>query len=66
MKSKWVNNVKSDIIDNALSPTVADGHLSLPEEIKEEMGLMADSRVRVVLEREVQREKARIDHEISL
>ncbi|MCL0066188.1 hypothetical protein M1N79_04860 [Dehalococcoidia bacterium] len=41
-----------------IAKVLPDGHLSLPEKIKEEMGLMADSRVRVVLEREVQREKA--------
>lgn len=41
-----------------IAKVLPDGHLSLPEKIKEEMGLMADSRVRVVLEREVHREKA--------
>lgn len=41
-----------------IAKVLPDGHLSLPEEIKEKMGLTANSRVKVVLEREVQREKA--------
>ena len=40
-----------------IAKVLPDGHLSLPEEIKEKMGLAANSRVKVVLEREVQREK---------
>ena len=35
-----------------------DGHLSLPEEIKEKMGLTPNSKVNVVLEREAERERA--------
>jgi bifunctional DNA-binding transcriptional regulator/antitoxin component of YhaV-PrlF toxin-antitoxin module len=41
-----------------IAKVLPDGHLSLPEEIKEKMGLTANSRVKVVLEREAQREKA--------
>ncbi len=41
-----------------IAKVLPDGHLSLPEEIREKMGLTANSRVKVVLEREAQREKA--------
>jgi bifunctional DNA-binding transcriptional regulator/antitoxin component of YhaV-PrlF toxin-antitoxin module len=41
-----------------IATVLPDGHLSLPEEIKEKMGLAANSRVKVVLEREAKREKA--------
>jgi bifunctional DNA-binding transcriptional regulator/antitoxin component of YhaV-PrlF toxin-antitoxin module len=41
-----------------IAKVLPDGHLSLPEEIKEKMGLTANTRVKVVLEREAQREKA--------
>lgn len=41
-----------------IAKVLPDGHLSLPEEIKEKMGLSANSRVKVVLEREAKREKA--------
>ena len=41
-----------------IAKVLPDGHLSLPEEIREKMGLVANSRVKVVLEREIQREKA--------
>lgn len=40
-----------------IAKVLPDGHLSLPEEIREKMGLVANSRVKVVLEREIQREK---------
>jgi bifunctional DNA-binding transcriptional regulator/antitoxin component of YhaV-PrlF toxin-antitoxin module len=41
-----------------IAKVLPDGHLSLPEEIKEKMGLTANTRVKVVVEREAQREKA--------
>ena len=41
-----------------IAKVLPDGHLSLPKEIKEKMGLTANSRVKVVLEREAKREKA--------
>ncbi len=41
-----------------IAKVLPDGHLSLPEEIREKMGLAANSRVKVVLEREAQKEKA--------
>jgi len=41
-----------------IAKVLPDGHLSLPEEIKEKMGLTANSRVKVVLEIEAQRDKA--------
>ena len=41
-----------------IAKVLPDGHLSLPEEIKEKMELTANSRVKVVLEREAKREKA--------
>jgi len=41
-----------------IATVLPDGHLSLPEGIKEKMGLTPNSRVKVVLEKEEQREKA--------
>ena len=35
-----------------IAKVLPDGHLSLPEEIREKMGLTANSRVKVVLFRE--------------
>ena len=36
-----------------IAKVLPDGHLSLPEEIREKMGLTANSRVKVVLFREI-------------
>jgi len=41
-----------------IAKVLPDGHLSLPEEIKEKMKLSANSKVKVILEIESQREKA--------
>ncbi len=41
-----------------IAKVLPDGHLSLPEEIKKKMKLSANSKVKVILEIESQREKA--------
>ena len=43
---------------NYTAKVLPDGHISLPNEIKEEMGLAVDSVVRVTLERDVKKENA--------
>lgn len=43
---------------NYTARVLPDGHLSLPEEIKKEIGLEINSIVKVILERGVHREKA--------
>lgn len=43
---------------NYIARVLPDGHLSLPEDIKEEMRLSINSRVKVILEREMHRERA--------
>ena len=54
---KMIEEAKMNAI-KYIAKVLPDGHLSLPEEIKEKMGLAANSRVKVVLAREAQREKA--------
>jgi len=43
---------------NYTAKVLPDGHISLPDEIKEEMGLAVNSVVRVRLERDVKKENA--------
>ena len=43
---------------NYTAKVLPDGHISLPNEIKEEMGLAVNSVVRVRLERDVKKENA--------
>jgi bifunctional DNA-binding transcriptional regulator/antitoxin component of YhaV-PrlF toxin-antitoxin module len=43
---------------NYTAKVLPDGHISLPYEIKEAMGLAVDSVVKITLERDVQKESA--------
>ncbi len=43
---------------NYTAKVLPDGHISLPYEIKEAMGLAVDSVVKITLERDVQKENA--------
>ena len=43
---------------NYIAKVLPDGHLSLPEDIKKEMGLIVNSTVKITLEKKIRKDEA--------